>query len=92
MLESWYFFYCNVRKVIENYIPEAQHKKTNKSIWMDILYTVRMKRYTFSRRREDYEKYWKIRNKILKCITYARRKYEKGVAKDAKRNPKAFWK
>ena len=38
------------------------------------------KRYTYSRNREDYLKYRKIRNKIPKCIKHAKQKYEKGIA------------
>ena len=36
----------------------------------------------YSRKREDYEKYRKIRNKIAKCVRHAGRKYEKGIARD----------
>ena len=36
----------------------------------------------YSRKREDYEKYRKIRNKIPKCVRHAGRKYEKGIARD----------
>ena len=36
MVDSWNFFYSNVRKVIDNCIPETQYKKKIRPVWMDI--------------------------------------------------------
>ena len=99
VIESWNYFYSNVRQVIDSCIPETQYKKKVRPVWMD-MYCKKLiedkfrawKKYTYSRKREDYEKYRKIRNKIPKCVRHARRKYEKGIARDVNSNPKAFWK
>ena len=85
--------------VIDSCIPETQYKKKVRPVWMD-MYCKKLiedkfrawKKYTYLRKREDYEKYRKIRNKIPKCVRHARRKYEKGIARDVNSNPKAFWK
>ena len=99
MQESWDYFYSNIRSIIDRYIPETVQKKQVKPVWMD-MYCKHLierkykawKRYTYSRSREDYLKYRKIRNKIPKSIHYAKKKYEKGIASDIKENPKSFWK
>ena len=99
VIESWNYFYSNVRQVIDSCIPETQYKKKVRPVWMD-MYCKKLiedkfrawKKYTYSNKREDYEKYRKIRNKIPKCVRHARRKYKKGIARDVNSNPKAFWK
>ena len=98
--DSCDFFYENINTVIDQTIPETSTtKKRSKPIWMDY-YCQKLveqkyrawKRYSYSRRREDYLKYCQIRNKIPRCVRYAKRKFEQGVAMDAKVNPKSFWK
>ena len=99
VIESWNYFYSNVRQVIDTCIPETQYKKKVRPVWMD-MYCKKLiedkfrawKKYTYSRKREDYEKFRIIRNRIPKCIRHARRKYEKGIARDVNSNRKAFWK
>ena len=99
VIESWNYLYSNVRQVIDSCIPETQYKKKVRPVWMD-MYCKKLiedkfrawKKYTYSRKREDYEKFRIIRNRIPKCIRHAKRKYEKGIARDVNSNRKVFWK
>lgn len=98
--DSCNFFYNEIYNVIEQTIPETQiAKKRPKPMWMDN-YCCKIvekkyrawKKYSYSRRREDYLSYCQIRNKVPRCIKFAKRKFERGVAMDSKVNPKSFWK
>ena len=50
------------------------------------------KKYMASRESDHYKEYCKYRNQVRNLTKKARKEQEKGVAKDAKTNPKKFWK
>ena len=50
------------------------------------------KKYSYFRKRDDNLKYCQIRNKVPRCIIYAERKFERGIAIAVKAISKTFWK
>ena len=64
VIESWNYFYSNVRQVIDSCIPETQYKKKVRPVWMD-MYCKKLI--------EDKFRAWKnicarVREKIMKNI------------------------
>ena len=97
VIESWNYFYSNVRQVIDSCIPETQ-EKSKASVDGHVLYcSLKInlghgKNIHTCVREKIMKNIEKIRNKIPKCVRHARRKYEKGITRDVNSNPKAFWK
>ena len=97
--EGWEYFYTNVNQVVEECVPKVKSSKCKpKPAWMDS-YCIKLnrkkkkawKRYSHSRNWQDYYRYCAIRNKATREIRFAKRRYEKSIAKDIKQNPKSFW-
>ena len=51
-----------------------------------------MEKYSYSRNREHYLEYCRIRNKVTRSVRYAKRRFERGISLEVKENPKSFWK
>ena len=98
---SWQYFSSEVSNIVNETIP--QHKELNpkkpKPPWMD-KYCLKLveekykawKKYTYSRNREHYIEYCRIRNKVSRSVKYAKRRFERGISLEVKENPKSFWK
>ena len=98
--EGWKF----ISEKIENVSKKQRTKvkigtRKKKALWMnkEALVKVRRKhaawkRYLETKDGEDYLKYTKARNQARWETRKSQREYEKKVAKDVKKNPKAFWK
>ena len=87
-----------VKYCIDNYVPvKGKNKKFDKPKWMD-QYCVRKvkkkyhawKRFTHSHSYRNYEEYCKLRNSASKAVTYAKKKYQKGIAESGKNLPSHF--
>ena len=94
----WNFFMNKVKYCIDNYVPvKSNNKKIDKPKWMD-QYCVKKvkkkyhawKRFTHSHSYRDYTEYCKLRNSASKAVTYAKKKYEKGIAESVKNLPSHF--
>lgn len=75
------------------------NNKRRKPLWMNARALAKVKakhqsfnRYLRTREGEDYTKYCKARNKARKATRKALKYYEREIAKNAKKNPKAFYK
>ena len=98
---SWQYFSNQVSDIINETIP--LHKEINpkkpKPPWMD-KYCLKLveekyrawKKYSYSRNREHYLEYCRIRNKVTRSVRYAKRRFERGISLEVKENPKSFWK
>ena len=98
---SWQFFSEHVNHIVNETIPI--HKEINpkkpKPPWMD-KYCLKLveekykawKKYSYSRNREHYLDYCRIRNRVTRSVRYAKRKFERGISLEVKENPKSFWK
>ena len=74
--------------------PSRKHKNC---FGKDILRSVKKKhtawqRYMETRSGEKYLEYVRQRNKVIKLTKQVQRDYDKNIAKEAKSNPKKFWK
>ena len=49
------------------------------------------KRFTHIHSYRDYEEYCILRNTASKAVTYAKKKYQKGIAESVIKSPKSFW-
>ena len=94
-------FYSKVNKIIDDNVPE--YKKNGnikrKPDWGNVSTTRSMRRkyhswqrYLNTKSARNYLLYCKERRKTAKQIRKAKREYERKIAKEAKQNPKAFFK
>ena len=98
--EAWAFFSSEVKQSMDEHIPMSNPKKDNRrSIWMnkDAMRKVKRKyhawkRYLATKDGEDYLKYTKERDELRSMTRKLSESYERDLAKNIKRNPKAFWK
>ena len=101
--ENWTIFEKHMSEIIEKNIPYRTQSKNGKlkkkPLWMNnsALDKVRrkntaFKKYLNSREDQDYSEYCIERNKARKATRQAVKDFEKLIAKEAKRNPKAFHK
>ena len=94
----WDFFHETVDKIVEEHVPLRAVKNSSKPIWMNtnILRIVRKKRklwkkYVKTRDYEQFVAYKKIEKDVKNCIRKAKKNIESKLAKDMKKNPKAFY-
>ena len=93
-------FYSEMKKVTESHIPLSKSKSGQKSeLWWNksLMKATKKKYFCWKRFQETkkhslYLQYCKQRNKTAKAIRKAKREFEKKIAKEAKVNPKAFFK
>ena len=92
-------FYKEVHKIIDKNVPDCPNSKKKKELWWNKKTMKSMKkkyhcwkRYQETKRYGLYLSYCKQRNKTAKIIRQAKRDFELKIAKEAKCNPKAFYK
>ncbi len=100
--QQWDIFSHEVNSVIDKFVPHRKFTTTTvkrrKPAWMDdrVLARLRKKKAAFTRWKQtrdgqDYLGYAKARNAAKAETRRAVREFEKEVAKQAKKNPKAFY-
>jgi len=102
--DMWVAISSAILIAVENSVPHrcevpGQSRRRRRPVWMNerALGKIRKKkeafdRYKRTREGEDYLEYAKARNSVKSEVRKAVRDYEKEVAKQSKRNPKAFYK
>ena len=100
--DSWNNIKTKVQSLVDNHIPKYKRKTSNrptKPLWLNDKAMTALKkkrssfqRYLLTRDGKDYQQYAKLRNQAKWITRKAKRDYEKHVAKQAKSNPKAFFK
>jgi len=101
--QQWSVFDDKVKSVIDEFIPykkfTVQRVCRRRPLWMDdrVMARLRKKRAAFDQWRQtrdgqDYQEYARARNAAKAETRRAMRDYEKEVAKQAKKNPKDFYK
>jgi hypothetical protein len=94
--------YSVIERETERCIPKKLRRTSSKPIWMNknIMRLIRKKRRawrnysTHEYYRGDYQSwqaYKKVQDDIKKAVRLAKRKLERSLAKNAKKNPKAFY-
>ena len=100
--EKWKFISNKLNEVTTKYIPKSKPHNKNKLKFATPLDKSSLakikkkhkawKKYMNSRDSETYREYCKFRNQVRNITKQSRKFRERDVAKDAKENPKKFWK
>ena len=96
---AWNKFYEKLQELENKHIPIVKVKNKSKHtvpLDKETLTAIKEKnslqrKFIKTKKTEDRLKYNKIRNKVVKLVRKARRKYEQNLAMEAKANPKKVW-
>lgn len=96
--QSWLKFKERLVKAQESAVPMKRRQVSNKPIWMtkNTLRTIRKKRRLWKVYREtkdhaEYLAYKNMEKEVKDAVRKAKKKFERKLAKDARKNPKAFY-
>lgn len=94
----WNTLKDKIQAATDIFVPKVKQKGKRRKKWLDkgTLASVRKKhklyrRWLQTKDGQDYLEYCKARNKAKRDCRKAKKRLEKEVAKDSKRNPKKFW-
>ena len=96
--EKWMFFKNKVLSSIESHIPKSKPAKGTPGIINEaVLRAVRKKhrawqRFMETKEGEKYREYCRARNKVKSLVRKTKLEFEKNISRNAKENPKQFWK
>ena len=95
---SWSEFKSALDELQAKYVPLKLRRVSNRPVWMNtsLLRSIRKKRrmwkaYTATEQYQDYLAYKAFEKQVQKSVKQAKRKYERNLAKQAKKNPKEFY-
>ena len=96
--ESWNLFKDRLTRTIDECIPKKRRRNNSKPLWMqrNIIRIIRKKRrlwkqYTSSREYQSYLAYKRVQRETKSAVRKAKKEFEKKLASDVKKNPKAFY-
>ena len=96
--DSWDYFKTKLDEGVESCVPKKCRRSANKPMWMNqnVLQLIRKKRRLWNRYKstKDYESmmaYKRIKAEVNKSVKNAKRKFERKLAKQARRKPRAFY-
>jgi len=96
--EQWEAFKALLQEFMEDCIPKKSKKSLNRPVWftgkIKALISNKKRKWDSYRRtgnKADYEEYRAITKELKREIRSARREVEERLAREAKRNPKAFY-
>ena len=97
--ECWDRFSNILNRAVEDNVPTKPARKRGKPLWMqrNIMRIIRRKRrlwshYKDTKDHQDYQAYKQAEAGVKKAVRNAKKQFEKKLSKDAKKNPKAFYK
>ena len=97
-LDSWDLFKNEVWKAEERCVPTKRRRVKCRPLWMqqNVMRTIRKKRrlwatYKKTRDYEEYLAYKRVEKETKRLVREAKVKFEKKLAKEAKKNPKKFY-
>ena len=95
---SWNAVKSTLDDLQSRYVPLKTRRISNRPVWMNqnLLRSIRKKRrmwkaYTATDDYQDYLAYKDFEKQVKKSVKQAKRKYERNLAKQAKKNPKEFY-
>ena len=95
---SWNLFKDKVTSTVDACIPKKKRRNNGKPLWMqqNTMRIIRKKRrlwkhYTTTRDYQSYLEYKPVQNATKSMVKKAKREFEKNLAKNVKKNPKAFY-
>ena len=96
--DGWKFFQNTLDKLIKNHIPKKNINNRKKAVWMNKTALAKVKRkqkayqrYLETKEGKDYLKYTQARNQAKSECRKSVKLFEKELAKNIKKNPKAFY-
>ena len=96
--QSWRRFKERLEKAQNSAVPKKRRQISNKPIWMtqNTLRTIRKKRrlwkvYKETKDHAEYMAYKRVEKEVKDSVRKAKKKFERNLAKDARKNPKAFY-
>lgn len=96
--ESWKMFKDKLLSVVESATPMKKRRVNNRPLWMQqsVMRIIRKKKrqwnwFCGTQDYADYLAYKKTESEVSKAVRKAKRNLEKKLAKDAKNNPKPFF-
>ena len=97
--ECWIILRDQLHKSTEDHVPVQRPRKPGKPPWMNqqVLRIIRRKkrcwkRYSMHKDNTSHQEYKKAEKFAKNAVRNAKKKFEKSLAKEAKSNPKAFYK
>ena len=97
-LETWDSIKAHIHEVEGKCVPRKRRRIASRPLWMqqNVLRTIRKKRrlwstYQQSREYEEYLAYKKVEKEVRQVVRAAKKKFEKSLAKEAKKKPKQFY-
>ena len=97
-IDGWDFLKQTLDTATEHCIPKKKRRVSHKPIWMtrNVLRVVRKKRrlwktYTTTNDYAEFQAYKHVENEVKKAVRNAKRKFERTLAKNAKKNPKGLF-
>ena len=97
-LEAWDRVKKEILNAEDKSVPKKRRRVNCRPLWMqqNIMRVIRKKRrlwatYKKSSQYEEYLAYKKVENETKKLVLQAKRKFEKKLAKEAKKKPKMFY-
>ena len=96
--DGWIHFKEKLYQSMEECIPLKTRRENNTPLWMNqnIMRTIRKKRrlwnwYKTTKDYSDYQAYLNVQKSVAKIIRTAKRKFERKLAKNIKKNPRQFY-
>ena len=96
--ECWGIFRDRLLSEIEKFVPKSTRAKRQKNRWINRKTKKLLrkkyhywKKFSLSGEYVDFLQYKNIRNRAVKAVRAAKRKFERKLAKTAKANPKSFY-
>ena len=97
--QSWDRFKEMLGRAQDSAVPKKRRRISNRPVWMKMntLRVIRKKRrlwkvYKETKDHAEYMAYKKVEKEVKDSVRKAKKKFERNLAKDARKNPKAFYK
>ena len=97
-VQSWEMFKVRLEKAQDSAVPKKRRRVSSKPIWMNknTLRVIRKKRrlwkvYKETKDHAEYIAYKKVEKEVKDSVRKAKKKFERNLVKDARKNPKAFY-
>ena len=96
--EAWNLFQSKMNVLTEEYVPKKKSPRKKRNMYMNNE-ALRLrkrkerlwKKFLDTGKDSDYSRFAKVRNELRAMTRNLKRSFEKGLAKNLKTNPKAFW-
>ena len=96
--DCWNLFKTRLHKSMDEFIPTKTRRTDDKPLWMNnnIMRLIRKKRRLWNRYKTtkdytEYHSYLEVQKTVARVIRAAKKKFERKLAKNIKKNPRQFY-